>query len=103
MNKTYTLSYLPLLEQDLLAVRDYIAFNLGNPVAALKLVEDTDAAILKRLANPLGYKPYLSTKDRRHPYYRIQIRNFTVFYVVIGDVMEVRRFVYGRRNLPEIV
>ena len=103
MDKNYTLSYLPLFEQDLAAVRDYIAHNLQNPVAALRLVEDTDAAIKKRLANPLGYKPYHSCKDRRHPYYRIQIRNFTVFYVVIGYVMEVRRFVYGKRNLPEII
>ena len=103
MDRKFTLSYLPLFEQDLAAVRDYIAITLNNPAAALRLVEDTNAAILKRLANPLGFQQYHSKKDRRHPYYRIQIRNFTVFYVVIGDVMEVRRFIYGRRDFPEIV
>ena len=35
--------------------------------------------------------------------YRINIRNYSVFYVVIGDTMEVRRFVYGKRNLPDII
>ena len=103
MDKKYTLSYLPLFEQDMTAVRDYIARVLQNPAAALRLVEDTEKAVLKRLDNPLGFPPYNSVKDRKQPYYRINIRNYSVFYVVIGDVMEVRRFVYSRRNLPEIV
>jgi plasmid stabilization system protein ParE len=103
MDKEYTLRYLPLFEQDLADVRDYIAHTLKNPAAALRLIEDTDAAILKRLNNPLGFEPYHSSKDRQHLYYRINIRNFTVFYVVIGEVMEVRRFVYSKRNLPDII
>ena len=103
MDKQFKLRYLPLFEQDLASVRDYIALNLQNPIAALRLVEDTERAIQKRLKNPLGFEPYRSARDRKQPYYRINIRNFSVFYVVIGDVMELRRFVYSRRNLPEIV
>ena len=103
MNKKYTLRYLPLFEQDLIAVRDYIAFDLQNPAAAIRLVEDTEVAILKRLENPLAFEPYHSKKERKYNYYRIYVRNFTVFYVVIENVMEVRRFVYSRRNLSEIV
>jgi len=103
MDKQYKLRYLPLFEHDLSAARDYIANNLQNPAAALRLMDDTEKAILKRLDNPLSFMPYHSSKDRRYPYYRIHIRNYTVFYVVIGDVMEVRRFIYSRRNLPEIV
>jgi plasmid stabilization system protein ParE len=103
MNKKFTLRYLSLFEQDLTAARNYIAQNLQNPAAALRLIEDTEKAILKRLENPLSYEPYHSSRDRQYPYYRINIRNYTVFYVVIEDVMEVRRFVYSRRNLPNIV
>jgi plasmid stabilization system protein ParE len=103
MDKKFTLCYLPLFERDLAAARDYIALNLHNPSAALRLVEDTEKAILKRLDNPLGFEPYRSVRNRNQPYYRINIRNFSVFYVVIGDVMEVRRFVYGKRNLPGVV
>jgi plasmid stabilization system protein ParE len=102
MNEKYTLRYLPLFEQDLAQVRDYIAHNLGNPTAALKLIFDTEKAIMARLDNPLGYEPYHSSKDRKHLYYRIYVRNHTVFYVVIGNVMEVRRFIYSRRDLPNI-
>ena len=103
MDKEYILRYLPLFEQDLMAARDYIAVDLQNPIAAMRLVVDTETAILKRLKNPLGFEPYHSKKDRKYPYYRIYIRNFTVFYVVIENVMEVRRFVYSKRNLSEII
>jgi plasmid stabilization system protein ParE len=99
----FTLRYLPLFERDLAAARDYIALSLHNPSAALRLVEDTERAILKRLTNPLGFEPYRSARNRNQLYYRINIRNFSVFYVVIGDVMEVRRFVYGKRNLSDVV
>jgi plasmid stabilization system protein ParE len=103
MDKKFTLRYLPLFERDLAAARNYIADNLKNPAAALRLVEDTEKAILKRLDNPLSFEQHRSVRDRKHPYYRINIRNFSVFYVVIGNVMEVRRFVYSRRNLPDII
>jgi hypothetical protein len=36
--KKYSLRYLPLFEQDLAAVRDYIAINLENPIAAHDLL-----------------------------------------------------------------
>jgi len=103
MDKKYTLSYLPQFEHDLAAARDYITFTLQNPDAALRLVEDAEKAILKRLENPLSFQPYPSKRGRKLPYYRITVRNFSVFYVVIDDVMEVRRFVYSKRNLPEIL
>ena len=57
---------------------------------------------MKRLKNPFAFEPFRSGRERKHPYYRINIRNYAVFYVVIGDVMEVRRFVYARRNLSDI-
>ena len=103
MNKVYTLRYLPTFEEDMATIRDYIAVDLANPIAALRLIEDTENAIQKRLSNPEGFKPYKSKRDRKQPYYRINIRNYSVFYVVIGNIMEVRRFIYAKRNLQNIV
>ena len=103
MDKGYKLRYLPQFEQDVAEVRDHIIYKLQNPSAALRLINDTEAAINKRLFNPLGHKPYKSIRDRKNDYYRINIRNYAVFYVVIDDVMEVRRFIYSKRNLPEII
>jgi plasmid stabilization system protein ParE len=92
-----------MFEHDVEAVRDYIAYKLQNPQAAIRLIEDTEKAILKRLDNPVGFEQYHSKKERKYPYYRINIRNYVVFYVVIGDVMEVRRFIYGRRDIDSII
>jgi plasmid stabilization system protein ParE len=52
---------------------------------------------------PERFEPYPSTRDREHPYYTIQVRNFTVFYVVIEDTMEVRRILYSRRDMRKLL
>ena len=94
----YELRYVPLFEKDLNEIIDYIAVDLENPEAAERLLNDIGSAILRRLENPVAFEPFYSAKDRRWPYYRISVRNFHVFYVVIGDVMEVRRVMYSGRN-----
>jgi len=40
---------------------------------------------------------------RKNSYYRIYIDNFVVFYVVIEDVMEVRRVMYKGRNAEKLI
>lgn len=97
-NKSYRLRYLPLFEQDLMSTASYITNVLKNRDAALRLIDDVEVAILERLHNPLAFEPYHSAKKRDAPYYRIYVRNYVVYYVVIDDVMEVRRFLYGARD-----
>ena len=96
-NEKYKLRYLPLLEQDLIQTVSYITNVLKNTDAAEKLVNDIEDAIQERLEYPLAFEPFPS-KKRDYPYYRIYIRNYVIYYVVIGDVMEVRRFLYGARD-----
>ena len=93
-NKSYQLCYLPIFETDLLSTVNYITNILKNDDAALRLVDDIESAILKRLESPLAFEPYRSAKMREYPYYRIYVRNYVVYYVVIGNVMEVRRLIY---------
>ncbi len=96
-NEKYKLRYLPLFEQDLIQTISYITNVLKNTDAAEKLVNDVEDAIQERLEYPLAFEPFPS-KKRDYPYYRIYIRNYVIYYVVIGDVMEVRRFLYGARD-----
>lgn len=102
-DKMYQLRYLPLFYDDMAAVVDYISNALQNPEAALKLIDLTEEAILKRLDNPVSFQPIQSKRDRKHLYYRINVNNYAVFYVVIDDVMEVRRFLYSRRDIQSII
>lgn len=96
--KHYELSILPLFEEDLSEIVDYITDRLRNPAAAERLVDDVENAILERLSCAESFEPYHSSRERQHSYYRIQVRNFTVFYVVIGNTMEVRRILYSSSN-----
>ena len=99
--KKYSLSYLPIFDYDLSEAWRYIAYVLKNPEAADRLVKDTEEAIKKRLETPTSFEQFKSKKERDHPYYRIRVRNFTVWYVVIDETMEIRRFLYNKRDTEE--
>lgn len=99
----YELKVLPLFEEDMLEAAEYISEVLKNPSAAKRLVNETEKAILKRLDCPLSFSPYKSKKHRDDTYYRIFVGNFIVFYVVNDNVMEVRRFIYNKRNIENII
>ena len=100
-NKSYQLRYLPIFETDLLSTVNYITNVLKNEDAAHRLVDDIESAILKRLENPLAFEPYRSAKRREYPYYRIYVRNYVVYYVVIGNVMEVEGFASASKSSSE--
>lgn len=101
--KTYRLRFLPLFAEDLLEITTYITSNLQNPEAANSLVNEIEDAIDKRLENPLIFAPYNSRKPRINPYYRIYVKNYTIFYVVIDDIMEVRKILYSKRDFDNIL
>ncbi len=70
----------------------------------------TEMAIKERLGAPESFEKFQSMKERKYPYYRIYVKNFIVFYVVIPDeidsnsaIMEVRRFIYNRRDLEKVL
>ena len=67
------------------------------------MIDDIELAIVKRLEMPLSFAPYQSSKIKNHPYYRINVRNFSIFYVVIDDTMEVRRLLYSKRNIDKLI
>lgn len=99
----FELRYSPLFYKDLDKITDYLLFELKNELAAKTLVNNTEIAIKKRLSNPLSTTPYRSLGNRPHPYRRIQIGNYLIFYVVLGNVMIIRRMLYGRRDLDRIL
>lgn len=102
-NKEYKLRFLPLFEEDLNEIIDYITFDLNNPTAAQAMLDSVQTAIIERLPFAESFEPFHSVHSRKYPYYRISVKNYTVFYVVIGDVMEVRRIIYSRRDWRNMI
>lgn len=103
MNKQYSLRILPIFEEDLLDIVSYISKKLDNPQAANKFVDEVEEAILNRLRNPASFEKFVSVRKREHDYYRIRVKNFTVFYVLIDNIMEVRRILYNKRDFSKIL
>ena len=99
----YRLRYLPLFWDDLDRAATYIARELKNPRAAADLVDRVEAGVLERLEAPTIAPVYKTTRERPLPYYWFEVGSYMVFYVVDGDVMEVRRLVYGARDLTRML
>ena len=99
----YSLSYLPLFYDDLESLVMYISDVLCNKSAANELLKDVEAAIWGRLPNAEAFEPYHSKKERKYPYYRIYVKNYIIYYVVIPDspkkkTMEVRRILHNLQD-----
>jgi hypothetical protein len=94
----FRLEATPLFGMELEQAINYVETQLANPEAADKLQTDVEAAVRERLSSPTSFEPVASRVDREQQYYRIYVGNYIVFYCVIGNVMELRRFVYKGRN-----
>ena len=95
----YTLRYLPIAKEDLANAINYILNEFQNPIAAENTLDRIEKAILQRLEDgPESFAVWPSTKEREYPYRRINVGNYTVWYVVIDKVMEIRRIQPARRN-----
>ena len=65
--KHYELRILPLFEDDLNEIADYITYRLRNPVAAANLVDAVEAAVYERLPNAESFEPFHSNRERKYP------------------------------------
>ena len=104
----YQLRYLPLFYEDLEQKVMYIAENLHNQKAANDLLDAVENAILERQPVAEAFEPYHSMRERRYLYYRIYVKNFVIWYVVIDDegedkIMEVRRFLYNKQDKDRLL
>lgn len=103
MPTQYRLQYLPLFWDDLERAVFYIRDVLKNPVAAERLLDRVEEAILEHAKAPTMAQAYKTTRNRTLPYYWFAVGNYMVFYVVMGDVVEVRRFIHGARDLTKML
>ena len=102
-NKKYTLVYSSTYINQFNSILRYIVNNLQNKIAAENLYNEIVKEIEERSKNPESYEKYVSTKKRKNIYYRIYVKNYTIFYTVSNHTMEVRRILYARRNFDKLI
>lgn len=104
----YQLRYLPLFFDDVNSITSYIKNELSNPKAANDLIDAVEKAILERLPVCESFEPYQSKRERKYMYYRIYVKNYGAYYVVIDDegsdkIMEVRCLLFNRCDRESLV
>lgn len=96
-----SVEYLPLAYDDLEDIFTYIVAD--DPKAEESLLNEIDAAILHLEEFPdMGVTP----KNRRlaNRGYKILVVNaYLIFYVVAGDIVEIRRIVSSKRNYTNLL
>ncbi len=98
----YNVRYLPLFWGDLNSAVTYISQVLKNPTAAERLLDSTELAISDHLANPTMGRVYHGKREHETTYYYFAVGSYLAFYVVDGDTVEMRRFLYGARDLTKL-
>ncbi len=92
----YEIHYLPLAEEDLGSIIDYVLAD--DPLNALLLIEKFNESISK-----LSDFPYIGSIPRdeqiaRMNYRVLVVESYLVFYVFVNDTIEIRRIINGRRK-----
>jgi len=101
MSGKATLRYLPVAQDDLLSILEFITKD--SPSRALSFVGRLDERIGK-----LGHQPLLG-RVPRHPRLReygyrvLVIESYLVFYLIRGRTVEIHRVVHGSRNLNHLI
>ena len=103
MEKKYKIIYLPLFYDDLVKIIAYIKYKLTNEIAAENFINELEKEIKKREYNTNAYEKYISSKKRKDVYYKIYVKNYTVFYTIKENTVEVRRILSNRRNFKKII
>ena len=102
-NNKYTIRYSSTYINQFNSILKYIVNNLKNKIAAENFYNEVIKEIEKRSENPEDYEKYISTKKRKNTYYRIYVKNYTIFYTVKDNTMEIRRILYSRRNFDKLI
>ena len=100
---SYVIKYTSTFINQFNSILKYLVNKLDNKIAAEKLYNEVIREIEKRSKNPEGFEKYISTRKRKNTYYRIYVKNYTIFYVVKENTMEVRRILYSRRNFDKLI
>ncbi len=98
--KKHKISYSEFFYDDLRLITRHILKESGSVRIAKHFYEDVLGCIESRAFGAESYEtfnPYEGAPD----YYRIYFGNYTVFYVMADDVMDVRRILWSGMDIPQ--
>ncbi len=102
-NKRYEIRYLPTFISQFNNILYYITYELKNKIVADNLYSEVVKQIEIRSEAPESYEVFKTIRNGEIKYYKINVRNYTIFYVVKDCVMEIRRIYYSQRNFENLI
>ena len=102
-NKNYEIRYIPTFISQFNNILYYITNELKNKIAADIFYSEVVKQIELRSVAPESYEVFRTIRNGAIKYYKINVKNYTIFYVVKGNVMEIRRIYYSQRNFDELI
>ncbi|MGN1301394.1 MAG: type II toxin-antitoxin system RelE/ParE family toxin [Clostridia bacterium] len=102
-NNKYTIKYTSTFINQLNNILKYFIHKLKNQIAAENFYDEVITKIERRSENPESYKKHISRRKRKNIYYKIYVKNYTIFYIVNNDTMEIRRILYSKRNFDKLI
>lgn len=102
-NKKYEIKYLPTFISQFNNILYYITYELKNKIAADNFYSEVVKQIEIRSEAPESYEVFKTIRNEEIKYYKINVKNYTIFYVVKNNVMEIRRIYYSQRNFENLI
>lgn len=102
-SRKYEIRYLPTFISQFNSILYYIAYELKNKIAADNFYTEVVEQIEIRSEYPEAYEVFKILKDGNTKYYKINVKNYTIFYVVKDNIMEARRIYYIQRNFEKLL
>ena len=97
----YKVTIYPAAKQDLLDIIDYL--NTLSPEAALRYYDllTGQIASLEYLPERCPRPKDLALAAKGYRY--LIVKDYLVFYVTVGDTVQIRRILYGRRDYRSLL
>jgi plasmid stabilization system protein ParE len=101
MPAKYSLRYLPIAQDDLISIFDWIAQD--SPNRALLFVEKLDKLIGLLEKQPLLGREPRHPKLKEYGYRILIIDSYLIFYLLRKKTIEIHRIIHASRNLDDLL
>lgn len=102
-NEKYEIKYLPTFISQFNNILYYMTHELKNRIAADNFYKEVMEKIKKRSEIPEIYGAFKIIGSKKVKYYKINVRNYVIFYVLRGNVMEIRRIYYNKMDFNKLI
>ena len=99
----YTIKYTDTFVKQFNNILKYFIYKLKNKIAAENFYDEVIKEIERRSEYPDIFEKYNSRRKRKNIYYRIYVKNYTIFYTVKDNAMEVRLILSNKKNFDKLI